>query len=362
MQEMPRPRKPYVQREKSRHGKTVWYFRRGDGPRIRLRGEYESPEWLADYDLAMGITRAAEASPRAVNGTVGWLIARYQDSLAFTELAKGTQRARANVLARVKKTAAHVELKDVTRAMITEGMDKRRDTPAAAVNFVKVMRALFKWAVSADIMMDNPAATVQARARKTDGHHTWTTDEVAAFCARWPVGTRERLAMDILLYTGMRGSDAVLFGRQHVRDGVIRYISVKTRVDVELPLLAPLRASLDAARTGDLTYLITEWKAPFASAASFGNWFRKACVKAGVPGRAHGLRKAGATMAAEHGASDRQLMAMWGWTTADQATLYTRKANRGKLAAAAGKMLMEGNFGNDLSPHPKPGAGENGKK
>jgi hypothetical protein len=33
---------------------------------------------------------------------------------------------------------------------------------------------------------------------------------------------------------------------------------------------------------------------------SFGNWFRGACQAAGVPGSAHGLRKAGATRAAEH--------------------------------------------------------------
>jgi integrase len=36
---------------------------------------------------------------------------------------------------------------------------------------------------------------------------------------------------------------------------------------------------------------------------SFGAWFREACKSAGVPGSAHGLRKAGATRAAENGAT-----------------------------------------------------------
>ena len=52
-------------------------------------------------------------------------------------------------------------------------------------------------------------------------------------------------------------------------------------------------------------------------------------------GRAHGLRKAGATIAAENGASDRQLMAMFGWATARQAGVYTRKASSKTLAREA---------------------------
>jgi hypothetical protein len=46
------------------------------------------------------------------------------------------------------------------------------------------------------------------------------------------------------------------------------------------------------------------------------NWFRDRCVEAGVPGRAHGLRKAGACIAEENGATTPQLMAMFGWRTA----------------------------------------------
>ena len=34
---MPRPRKPFVQQQVTRHGRKVWYFRRGRGERIRLR-------------------------------------------------------------------------------------------------------------------------------------------------------------------------------------------------------------------------------------------------------------------------------------------------------------------------------------
>ena len=341
MPAMPRTRKPYVQKEISRHGKTIWYFRKGGvGKRTRLRGDYESSEWLADYAAALGIAHGKPPEARAPAGTLGWLIARYQDSLAFASLAKGTQQMRRAILVRIKETGGDMLLRQITKSTIMEGRDRRRATPSAAVNFVKVMKALFAWAVEADLMPSNPAAEIRNPAPHTDGHHTWTVEEVRRFWECHKVGTRARLAMDILLFTGMRSSDAVLFGRQHVRKGWGHYRSQKTRIEVDFPMLAPLSASIDAAPTGDLTFLITEYGRPFSSSASFGNWFRKQCTAAGIPGRAHGLRKAGATIAAENGASDQQLMAMWGWTDARQAGLYTRKASRATLAGQAAKNLM----------------------
>jgi integrase len=61
---------------------------------------------------------------------------------------------------------------------------------------------------------------------------------------------------------------------------------------------------------------------------------------AGCPGSAHGLRKAGATRAAERGASERQLMAIFGWSTDKMAQHYTRTADRARLAQSAAEFLM----------------------
>ena len=54
----------------------------------------------------------------------------------------------------------------------------------------------------------------------------------------------------------------------------------------------------------------------------------------------HGLRKAGATIAADNGATDSQLMAIFGWTTTKQTTLYTKKADRKRLAGEAIRKLV----------------------
>jgi len=56
---------------------------------------------------------------------------------------------------------------------------------------------------------------------------------------------------------------------------------------------------------------------------------------------AHGLRKAAATRAAENGATAHELMAIFGWVDIKEAELYTRAANRRRLAAQAMSKLEQ---------------------
>ena len=69
------------------------------------------------------------------------------------------------------------------------------------------------------------------------------------------------------------------------------------------------------------------------------------------------MRKASVVRAAEAGASHRELLARFGWTTGKMADVYTRAADRKRLARAAAEHL-----GNKDRPHLVPGAGTNAKK
>src|SRR5215475_11320903 len=73
--------------------------------------------------------------------------------------------------------------------------------------------------------------------------------------------------------------------------------------------------------------------------------FKRRCREAGIDAdlSAHGLRKLAATICAERGATEAQLMALFGWTTAKQAALYTKKINRAKLEKEAAILLQTGN-------------------
>ena len=141
-------------------------------------------------------------------------------------------------------------------------------------------------------------------------------------------------------YLGVRRSDVVCIGRQHVRDGWLRFTTKKCPTALELPIPPELQKIIDASATGDMTYLLTDYGKGFTD-AGFGGWFRERCDAAGLPHcSAHGLRKSAATVLAEAGASAHQLMAWFGWKSLKEAERYTRSANQKKLAGSV-VLLME---------------------
>ncbi|MEJ0094570.1 MAG: tyrosine-type recombinase/integrase [Methylocella sp.] len=218
------------------------------------------------------------------------------------------------------------------------------------------MRGLFQWAVKAKHLTVDPTKNVDGFGHKTKGFHTWTDEEIRRFEKRWPIGTRERLALAILLYTGLRRGDAARLGRQHVRDGLITMTTEKTGTIVEIPILPVLEKIIAVSKTGDGAFVATPSGDPMTK-ESFGNWFRDACNAAGVPGAAHGLRKAGATHAANNGATEAELEAIFGWTGGRMASLYTKAANRKRLARGAMAKMAREESSDPMPPPPEFGEG-----
>lgn len=338
MDAMPRPRPTGLRYETTRHGKRVWYVRIGDGPRIRIRGEYGSPEFQAACRAAVAGERPV-ARPKAAGGSVEWLIARYRETSAWADLSMATRRQRENIFKGVISSVGREPFAAVSKADIIANRDRRASTPAQARNFLDAMRGLFRWALDASHVEADPTAGVKNPKRpKTGGFPIWTEDEVAAYEARWPRGTRERVWLDVLLYTGLRRGDAVKLGRQHIRDGVATLHTEKTGIVVSIPILPSLAQTIAAGPCGDLAFICGVRGAPFVKEA-FGEAFRVACRAAGVRKSAHGLRKVGATRAAENGATVAELEAIFGWSGGGMATLYTRSANRRRLAKGAMEKL-----------------------
>ncbi len=337
---MPRPRPPHLQRETTRHGKTVWYLRAGKGARIRIRAEFGTDEFKAEYEAAVAGNPKPQRGEPSV-GSLAWLVARYRETMAWSALSSATRRQRENIFLHVLESAGPEAFAKITAATITAGRDRRRDTPAQARNFLDAMRGLFRWAKEAGLVKSDPTEGVKNPSRKTgDGFIPWTEEDVAKYESRWPIGTRQRVWLDVLLYTGLRRGDAVRLGRQHVRDGVatIRTEKSQERVEVTLPILPVLAATLEAGPTGDLTFICGASGRPLTK-ESFGNEFKEACKAAGLPGSAHGVRKIAATRAANSGATVAQLEAIFGWQGGTMASLYTRSADRRRLALEAAHKL-----------------------
>lgn len=335
MLDMPRPRPPYLSLERSRHGKSVWYVRRF-GKRIRIKADFGTADFEAEYQAAIaGVPRSNNEGKE--RGTLAWLIECYRETMAWTTLSLATRRQRENIFRQIVKTAGTQPLARITSDAIMAGRERRAVTPSQARHFLDAMRGLFRWALAAKHVKANPTANVDDPPRaKTGGFPPWTEDDVAAYEWRWPIGTRQRVWLDVLLYTGLRRGDAVRLGRQHVRDGIATLQTEKSgfTVTVTLPILSVLAETLAAGPCGDLAYIAGVIGHPLTK-ETFGNEFRKACRKAGVRGSAHGVRKIAATRAANAGATVAQLEAIFGWSGGRMASLYTRSADRRRLALEA---------------------------
>lgn len=126
-------------------------------------------------------------------------------------------------------------------------------TPFAQRNFLNTLRSMFQWALREGRIPINPTGGVTREKVKTSGYPTWSEVDIERLEAAHPIGTKERLAFALILYTGLRRGDVVKVGRQHVHDGVLTIGQGKTEggeeAHLEIPLHPKLREIIDATPT-----------------------------------------------------------------------------------------------------------------
>jgi integrase len=363
---MSRPRPLHLQRDVTRHGKVVWYVRFGRGPKIRIRGVYGTPEFEEAYQTAISGERAKPIG-KAARGTLEWLWNLYRLDPAWTDLALGTRRARENIMRPVLETAGSEPLSRINKKAIEDGRKRRAKTPTSAKHFVTTIRQMFIWAVACEpplARIDPTAGIVFKRSKKedaTDGFPVWIDDDIAKYERRWQRGTRQRVLFDIYQFTGLRRGDASVVGKQHVRNGIVSIRTEKTGALVTIPILPELQKTLNAGPLGELSWFARLDGKPMVK-ESVGNFFADACKMAGIYGKSgHGVRKAAATQAAENEATTAQMNSIFGWEGEQMASLYTKSANRKKLAAGAINKLSRIKPGTSKPP-PRKKVGALGRK
>lgn len=348
MTDMPRKLPLFVTRERSRHGRLAFYFRRGKGERTRLP-DYGSATFDAEYQAALAGTTAKTRRGRIVNrSSLAWLVEEYRVSADYAALSPATRRQRDNIFHNtVEGDAGGQPFRAVSEAGLKKAVEIRKATPSAARNFLDAMRGMFRWAKeSGHVTIDPTTGLKPPKRRKNAGFTPWTDDDVALYEARWPAGSKERVWLHVLRYTGLRRGDAVTVGRQHVKDGVALIRTEKSGYEIEavVPLHPQLIETLAIGPTGDLAWICGERGRPFKK-ESFGTVFREACDDAGIAkGKsAHGLRKLAAATLAELGLTVSELEALFGWEGGRMASHYTKSADRRALGRkAALKMLSQG--------------------
>ena len=268
--------------------------------------------WKALNELE-GKLPVSAALPR--EKTFNWLVDQYFRSPEFKRFDPSTtQPDKRSVLNRYCETAGPLPYAALRTEDVEASRDKRAATPGAADKLVKYLRSLFKWAIKKKHAAFNPAIGVEKVNTKSVGWHTWTPGEVDAYREFHKLGTKARLALELMINVGARISDAARIGRQHEADGWLKFVAwknrnKKSRKTIECPIRPNLAAALAATPTGDLTYLINDLGSAF-TINGLGNKVRDWCDAAGLPQcSSHGLRKAAAVILAENGATAPELCA-----------------------------------------------------
>jgi integrase/recombinase XerD len=306
-----------------------------------------SAEFMAAYHAALAGNDDDKRREyrRAAKGSFGYVCLAYYSSAEFKALDQSTRSWRRRALDRICEQHADKPIELMQAKHVRNLRDEKAGTPAVANERLKALRALFRWAVEAEEAPHDPTRDVRAIPYSSEGHHSWTLDEVKLFEQRHPIGTKARLAMALMLYTAGRREDAVRLGPQHIRDGRLQYTQAKNEhkkpVRMDIPVHPELAKIIAATPSGHLTFLVTKYGRPFTP-VGFGETFRKWCDQAGLPHcSAHGLRKATTARLAECGATPHEIMAVTGHKSLREVDRYSRAARQAGLADSAMSKLKE---------------------
>lgn len=333
---MAKVRVKYVKAYKDRHGRMRHYFRRPGYPSVALPGDPGSKAFAEAYEAAM-LADPTSKRDRLIPGTFAALIADYYETSKFGDLSDGTKRTYRRALEKFKETFGKVRVAEFTPSVCDDVLDALGDKRGARENLVKPLRLILKLAVRRELIAVSPMDGVRLPRAAIKGFTPWSEDEIAQYEAKWAPGTRQRLALALLLYTVQRRGDVVVMGRQHTKPGKIHVAQAKSggKTRLWIPIHPALQAELDRVPANQLTFLQTQYGQPF-SAAGFTNWFVEAAQAAGLTDRTpHGLRKAGSRRLAEAGCTPHQIMAVTGHKNLSEVTLYTASADQERLAEEA---------------------------
>jgi integrase len=324
---MPRKLPPNVERNLVK-GKTYLSFRIGKGARIRLPDDPTTQEFREAYAAAV----AGEASRPSIKkddpGSIGALIASYKTSGQYTALSKTSKDGYASRLEQMRVDHGHRAVLGLTRDRINSViLDPLADRPGAALDTLKKLRILIKYAIAKGWLKHDPSIGIKRPRGKEI--RAWTDAEIAAFERRWPIGTKQRTAYALMLNMGTARVDTHLLTWNQVDDGAC-YRRHKTGVQVDMDVTEDLAKALAATPRKHICVISTEFGKPF-TVDGFSGFMRDAISRAGITDlscRPHGLRKTLGRLLADAGCSAHDIMAALGHKTLAEAERYTRESDR----------------------------------
>jgi integrase len=333
----------YVHEYVDRHGKPRRYFRK-DGKRWPLPGAPGSDVFMAAYQACLaggdpsppdGGGAGGGGKTAKLEGSFGRLVTDFYASRMFRDdLKTSSRRVYRTVLEPLVAQHGHRAVSSMTPDAAARIIERIGSEKPAMANLTRaVLRKLMNFAVKSKMILANPVVGIEPY--KTGEHHTWTDIELRQYEGHWKVGTRERLAYALLLYTAQRVGDAAAMTRSHIQDNEIYVVQEKTGAELWIPIHPELELALKACQTKGFALIGKADGTPFTT-SGLGGFMARAIERAGLPERcvAHGLRKAMMRMMAEGNATVKQIAGVSGHKSLREIERYTKAADQRKLARA----------------------------
>ena len=328
----------FVKAYVDRHGRPRHYLRKPGCKPVTLPGLPGSDEFMTAYASAL------EAAPKATTeigatrtraGSISAMIVGYLGSADFHNLAPASAAQYKRILEGLRRDYGDLSIVTLARKHVVRMLDAKAETPIGARDFLRCLRLLIRYAISIGVIENDPTSGIRVKLPKSTGYRTWTEEDIAVFETAYPIGSRPRLALALLLGTAARCADVVRLGRGNVRDRAIHITQQKTGTGLAIPVTPTLAEAINATPSDALVFLTNERGGGF-SAKSFGIWFTKRCKRAGLKGLSpHGLRKAACRRLAEAGCSANEIAAISGHKSLNEVARYTRAVDQARMARNA---------------------------
>ena len=328
--------------------KTYYYFRLAK-PQIKMHAPYGTHAFYEEYQSLLNNLQKQQVQEavKKVDYTIltlGGLWEAFKKSEYWSNLATSTQEAKIRRFEPIIKDNLDVAWVRLTHHEIGEKLqDVAKGSAGGSAKGLnqrdqvyKDFSGLFKWAINnvkeCPDDFANPCSRLSKIQKKKDQkpQRVWKKAEIQAFLEFHKSGTMAHLAVLLISEVGTAACDSYLLGHIHLVDDSkdkLRFHRQKTKVMCNQRMSSKLVQEIQKTSFGK-TFIHKKNGKKFASSKSFSNRFKAWVLKAGLADdlTIHGLRRYAAVTAAKAGATEYELMQMFGWSTTTEPLKYIEEA------------------------------------
>ncbi|MEP3784945.1 MULTISPECIES: tyrosine-type recombinase/integrase [Paracoccaceae] len=231
------------------------YFQRRGWRSQKFDAEFGTPEFWTEY---AGILSGERKPQRITSRTFSALIDSYYKSSRYIKLKPRTALDYDKYLNFFKdimgdKNPVNLKRKDVIRLRDSNGAK-----PYFANYSLRVLRVVMEHCVDLGWREENPARGVSEIKVDKKVRDPWPQELLDQYRSTCPLGSRERLVMELCVGTGQRIGDVLEMRWSHIQDGGVVVQQNKTGKELWVPILPELKAALDAASRHSVFLLTNE--------------------------------------------------------------------------------------------------------